>query len=61
MVELCPQVLDGKGIPDEWQTSVLVPIFKEKGDDNTFREVKLLDHVMKIWKSAEKNLRISKY
>ena len=30
MVELCQHVLDGKGMPDEWQTSVLVPIFKGK-------------------------------
>ena len=27
MVELCQRVLDGKGMLDEWQTSVLVPIF----------------------------------
>ena len=32
MVELCQRVLDGKKMPDEWQTSVLVPIFKGKGD-----------------------------
>ena len=27
-VELCQRVLDGKGMPDEWQTSVFVPIFQ---------------------------------
>ena len=51
MVELCQRMLDGKGMPDEWQTSVLVPIFKGKGyvrNCNTFRGVKLLEHVMKI-------------
>ena len=32
MVELCQRVLDEKRMPDEWQTSVLVPIFKGKGD-----------------------------
>ena len=51
MVELCQHVLDGKGMPDEWQTSVLVPIFKGKGDVrncNTYRGVKLLEHAMKI-------------
>ena len=32
MVELCQHVLDGKGMPDEWQTSVLEPIFKGKRD-----------------------------
>ena len=27
MMELCQHVLDGRGIPDEWKTSVIVPIF----------------------------------
>ena len=51
IMELCQCVLNGKGTPDEWQTSVLVPIFKEKGDVsncNTYSEVKLLEHTMKI-------------
>ena len=51
MVELSQRVLDGKKVLDEWQTSVLVPIFKEKGDVkscNTYRGVKLLEHTMKI-------------
>ena len=44
-------MLDGKGMSDEWQTSVLVPIFKEKRDVRsciTYRGVKLLEHAMKI-------------
>ena len=51
MVELCQRVLDGKGMPDEWQTSVLVPIFKGKEDVrncNTNKGVKLLEPAMKI-------------
>ena len=32
MVELCQSVLDGRGMPDEWALSVVVPIFKGKGD-----------------------------
>ena len=46
MVELCQCMLDGKGMSDEWQTSVLVSIFKEKGDVrncNTYSGVKLLE------------------
>ena len=31
MMELCQCVLDGRGMPDEWKTSVIVPIFKRKG------------------------------
>ena len=44
-------MLDGKGMPDEWQTSVKVPHFKGKGDVincNTYRGVKLLEHTIKI-------------
>ena len=32
MMELCHRVLDGREMPDEWKTSVVVPIFKGKGD-----------------------------
>ena len=32
MLQFCQRVLDEKGIPDEWKTSVVVPIFKGKGD-----------------------------
>ena len=37
-------------MPDDWKTSVLVPIFKGKGDlmnSGSYRE-KLLEHAMKI-------------
>ena len=30
MVELCQRMLDGKGMPDEWQTSVLYQLSSEK-------------------------------
>ena len=30
MMELCQRVLNGRGLPDEWKTSVIVPIFKGK-------------------------------
>ena len=30
MMELCQHVLDDRGMPDEWKTSVIVPIFKGK-------------------------------
>ena len=51
MLQLCQRVLDGKGIPDEWKTSVVVPIFKGKEDVmncGSYRGVKLLEHGMKI-------------
>ena len=51
MMELCQRVLDGRGMPDEWKTSVIVPIFKGKGDVmscGSYRGVKLLAHATKI-------------
>ena len=44
-------MLDGSGVPDEWKTSVIVPIFKGKGDVmscGSYRGMKLLEHAMKI-------------
>ena len=61
MVELRQRVLYGKGMPDEWQTSVLVLIFKGKGDVrncNTYRGVKLLEYAIKIVKRVlERRIR----
>ena len=48
--KLCQRVFDGKGMPEEWKTSV-VPIFKGKGDVidcGAYRGVKLLEYAMKI-------------
>ena len=51
MLQLCQRILDGKGIPDEWKTNVVVPIFKVEEDVmncGSYRRVKLLEHGMKI-------------
>ena len=51
MVELCQSVLNGRGMPDEWALSVVVPILKGKGVAVTcgaYRGVKLLERAMKI-------------
>ena len=50
-MESCLRVLNGKGIRDEWQTSVLVSVFKGTRDEkncNTYVGVKLSEHVIKI-------------
>ena len=44
-------MLDGFGMPVEWALSIVVPIFKGKGDIRNcscYRAVKLLEHCMKV-------------
>ena len=51
MIKLCQRVFDGKGMPENWKTSVVVPIYKGKGDVTNcgaYRGVKLLKYGMKI-------------
>ena len=51
MICLCQYALDGREMPDEWKTSVIVPIFKGNGNmlsSGSCRGVKLLEHAMKI-------------
>ena len=51
MMKLCQHVLNGRVMPDELKTSLIVPIFKGKGDVmsyGSYRGVKLLEHAMKI-------------
>ena len=51
IIELCQSILNGREMFDEWKTSVIVPIFKGKGDMMScrlYRGVKLLEHPMKI-------------
>ena len=52
MVKLCQLVLNGEAVPNEWKTSVVVPIFKRKGDAmnyGAYTGVKLLEHATKIF------------
>jgi len=39
-------------MPEEWRRSILVPIFKNKGDVqscNNYHGIKLMSHMMKLW------------
>ena len=60
LMELCHAILDGKGRPEDWATSVVaMPIFKVKGNVmncGMYRGVKLLEHARKfVEKVLEKN------
>ena len=42
----------GERMPEEWRRSVLIPIYKNKGDAQccgNYRGIKLMSHTMKVW------------
>ena len=49
---VCNQALKEGVVPDDWKKSMLVPVFKDKGDAmdcGAYRGLKMLEHAMKIW------------
>ena len=61
LMEPCHRILDGKGMPEDWATSVVIHICKVKGDImncGMYTGAKLLEHAIKIVeKVLEKRLR----
>ncbi|KAK3544152.1 hypothetical protein QTP86_003162, partial [Hemibagrus guttatus] len=52
LTSLFNRVLESEKMPEEWRRSVLVPIFKNKGDVQScsnYRGIKLMSHTMKVW------------
>ncbi|KAK3559181.1 hypothetical protein QTP86_005085 [Hemibagrus guttatus] len=52
LTSLFNRVLESEKMPEEWRRSVLVPIFKNKGDVQScsnYRRIKLMSHTMKLW------------
>ncbi|KAK3540839.1 hypothetical protein QTP86_002343 [Hemibagrus guttatus] len=52
LTSLFNRVLESERMPEEWRRSVLVPIFKNKGDVQScsnYRGIKLMNHTMKLW------------
>ncbi|KAK3548851.1 hypothetical protein QTP70_021031, partial [Hemibagrus guttatus] len=55
LTSLFNRVLESERMPEEWRRSVLVPIFKNKGDVQScsnYRGIKLMSHTMKLWERA---------
>ena len=53
MINLFNRIVDEKEIPAEWNTSVIVNCFKNKGEATergNYRGLKLLEHMMKVFK-----------
>ncbi|KAK3556231.1 hypothetical protein QTP70_006934 [Hemibagrus guttatus] len=52
LTSLFNRVLESERMPEEWRRSVLVLIFKNKGDVQScsnYRGIKLMSHTMKLW------------
>ena len=52
LTKLFNRILRGEKMPEEWRKSVLVPMFKNKGDAQNcgnYRGIKLMSHTMKLW------------
>ena len=50
--KLFNRLLMGERMPEEWRRSVLIPIYKNKGDAQccgNYRGIKLMSHTMKVW------------
>ncbi|KAK3545563.1 hypothetical protein QTP70_008108 [Hemibagrus guttatus] len=55
LTSLFNRVLESEKMPEEWRRSVLVLIFKNKGDVQScsnYRGIKLMSHTMKLWERA---------
>ena len=51
IAEVCQEVLHGFGMPAKWALSIVVPIFKGKGDIHSCSchgSVELIEHGMKV-------------
>ena len=52
LTRLYNRPLMGERMPEEWRRSVLIPIYKNKGDAQccgNYRGIKLMSHTMKVW------------
>ena len=62
LTKLFNRILEGERMPEEWRRSILIPIFKNKGDAqncSNYRGIKLICHSLKIWERVvEARLRM---
>ena len=54
LTKLFNKIIRTKKMSDEWRKSIMVPIYKNKGDIQNctnYRGIKLISHAMKLWES----------
>ena len=61
LLDLLQKIFEQEKMPEEWRDSVIVPIFKEKGDIHdcgNYRGIKMISHTMKILeRTSDQRLR----
>jgi len=51
LLDLCSGIVKEGCIPEDWKSSVVLPVYKGKGDPmecGSYRGIKLLEHAMKV-------------
>ena len=52
LLDLLQKIFEQEKMPEEWRDSVIVPLFRQKGDIQdceNYRGIKMISHTMKIW------------
>ena len=61
LLEILTGIMQSETMPEEWRESILIPVFKNKGDIlecGNYRGIKLMAHTLKLWERViEKRLR----
>ena len=61
LTKLYNRTMESERVPEEWRDSILIPVFKNKGDVQScsnYRGIKLISHSMKLWERVvERRLR----
>ena len=61
LTKLYNRTMESERMPEEWRDSVIIPIFKNKGDRQSYSNyigIKLIGHTMKLWERIiERRLR----
>ncbi|XP_065321325.1 uncharacterized protein LOC135928790 [Gordionus sp. m RMFG-2023] len=61
LMNLANQIVTEGTIPEDWRRSIIIPVYKGKGDPldcGSYRAIKLLEHAMKVFERVlEKRIR----
>ena len=62
LTKLYNRTMESERMPEEWRDSVLIPIFKNNGDEQSCSNyicIKLISHTMKLWERVVERRLIS--